>query len=173
MRDRLSLAITANCGHPYPVMTLSAGDGTTLVADGERITATLAGQHPAALRALAAPQAAFFGAAGDYRGSVCESAGPGRMSIRLRLDDLAWFSAEAATAIPVLRAAIAQHLERFRLGPGQGVLLSNTRWLHGRDGYRGRRAMLRILGDPLPGTAVVPGFPSPSLTPNAKASRAA
>jgi len=69
MRDRLSLAITANCGHPYPVMTLSAGDGTTLVADGERITATLAGQHPAALRALAAPQAAFFGAAGDYRGS--------------------------------------------------------------------------------------------------------
>jgi hypothetical protein len=41
------------------------------------------------------------------------------------------------------------------------VLLSNTRWLHGRDRYRGLRTMLRVLGDPLPGTGIMPGFLSP------------
>jgi len=145
------------------------GGGTTLVADGELIVGTLAERYPAALRSLAAPRAASFGAAGGYRGPVCEPAGPGRTSIRLRLDDLAHFSAEAATAIPVLRAVIAQHLETFRLGLGEGMLLSNTRWLHGRDRYSGVRIMLRILGDPLPGTNVAPGFPSPAPAPDTQA----
>jgi hypothetical protein len=147
--------------------------GTTLVADGERIVGTLAEQYPTALQSLAAPRAACFGAAGGHLGPVCEPAWPGRTSLRLRLDDLAWFSAEATAAIPVLRAVIAQHLETFRLGPGEGMLLTNTRWLHGRDRYSGRRVMLRILGDPLPGTGVVPGFPSPPPAPHTKASRAA
>jgi hypothetical protein len=151
-----------------------AGEGgTTLVADGERIIRTLAEQYPEALRSLAAPRAAFFGAAGGHIGPVCEPVRPGWTSIRLRLDDLAWFSAEAAAAIPFLRAVIARHLETFRLGPGEGMLLSNTRWLHGRDRYSGRRVMLRILGDPLPGTGVVPGFPSPSPAPDTRAWRAA
>jgi len=147
--------------------------GMTLVADGQRIVGTLAERYPAALRSLAAPRAAFFGTADGHLGPVCELAEPGRTSIRLRLDGLARFSAEATAAIPVLRAVIAQHLETFRLGSGEGMLLSNTRWLHGRDRFRGRRVMLRILGDPLPGTDVVPGFPSLPPAPNAKASRAA
>ena len=147
--------------------------GTTLVADGERIIRTLAEQYPAALRSLAAPRAAFFGEEGGHLGPVCEPTWPGRTSIRLRLDDLVRFSAEATAVIPLLRAAIAQHLETFRLGPGQGMLLSNTRWLHGRDRYTGRRVMLRILGDPLPGTGVMPGFPSPSPASDTRAWRAA
>jgi hypothetical protein len=66
---------------------------------------------------------------------------------------------------------IAQHLETIRLRPGEGLLLSNTRWLHGRDRYIGPRTVLRILGDPLPGTGIMPGFPS-SRTPDiAKADR--
>ena len=81
--------------------------GTTRLADGARIVGTLAEQYPAALRSLSAPRAAFFGAAGGYLGPVCEPAGPGRTRIRLRLDDLAWFSAHATAAIPLLRAAIA------------------------------------------------------------------
>ena len=147
--------------------------GTTLVAHGQRIVGTLAERDPAALRSLAAPRAAFFGTADGHLGPVCELAGPGRASIRLRLDDLARFSAEATAATRSNGAVIAQHLETFRLGPGEGMLLSNTRWLHGRDRFRGRRVMLRILGDPLPGTGVVPGFPSLSPAPDAKASRAA
>ena len=145
--------------------------GRTLVADGAATVSTLAGQHPAAMRTLSALQAAFFGAAGGYHGAVFESAGPGRTRIRLRLDDLAWFSADAAEAVPLLRAAIASHVQTFRLGAGEGVLLSNTRWLHGRDHYAGHRTMLRVLGDPLPSTRIMPGFPSPA--PDTQASRAA
>ena len=135
--------------------------GTTLLADAVRITATLAGQHPAALRALSAPRAAYFGAAGGHLGPVCEPAGPGRARIRLRLDNLAMFSADATPVIPLLRAVITQHLYTVQLRAGQGMLVSNTRWLHGRDRYTGPRVMLRILGNPLPGTGIQPGFPAP------------
>ncbi|HEY5986037.1 MAG TPA: TauD/TfdA family dioxygenase [Streptosporangiaceae bacterium] len=137
------------------------------------IIGTLADQYPAALRSLSAARAAFFGTAGGYLGPVCEPAGLGRTSLRLRLDDLAWFSADAAAAIPLLRAVIAQHVETFRLQPGEGVLLSNTRWLHGRDRYAGRRVMLRILGDPLSGTGIMPGFRSPPPAADAEAPRVA
>jgi hypothetical protein len=136
--------------------------GTTLLADAARITATLAGQHPAALRALSAPRAACFGTAGGYLGPICEPAGPGRARIRLRLDDLAMFSADATPVIPLLRAVITQHLHTIQLRTGQGLLVSNSRWLHGRDRYTGPRIMLRILGDPLPGTGIQPGFPAPT-----------
>lgn len=135
--------------------------GSTRVADGARVIRALADQHPGCLGPLSAPQAAFFGTAGAYRGAPLEPAGPGRIRIRLRLDDLAWFSTQAAGAIPLLRTAIAAHTQTFRLREGEGLLLSNTRWLHGRDNFTGHRSMLRILGDPLPPTGILPGFPSP------------
>jgi len=151
-----------------------AGEGgVTRVADGARISGTLAEQYPAALRSLSAPQAAFFGTPGGYLGRVFEQAGPGRTRIRLRLDDLAWFSSDATAAVPLLRAVIAQHVGTFRLGADEGLLLSNTRWLHGRDRYAGQRVMLRVLGDPLPGSGIMAGFPSPAAAPCAQAARAA
>jgi Taurine catabolism dioxygenase TauD, TfdA family len=141
--------------------------GTTLLTDAVRITATLAGHHPAALRALSAPRTAYFGTADGYLGPVCEPAGPGRARIRLRLDGLAMFSADATPVIPILRAVIIQHQQAIRLRAGQGLLVSNSRWLHGRDRYTGPRIMLRILGDPLPDTGIQPGFLAPALSAHA------
>jgi hypothetical protein len=138
--------------------------GNTLLADAARITAALARQHPDALRALSAPRAACFGTTGGYLGPVCEPAGPGRTRIRLRFDDLAMFSADVTPIIPLLRAVITQHLHTIQLRSGQGLLVSNTRWLHGRDRYTGPRVMLRILGDPFPGTGIQPGFAAPAGT---------
>jgi len=147
--------------------------GRTRVADGPCIISTLAEQCPAALRALSAPWASFLGAAGGYLGAVVEPAGPGRTRIRLRLDDLAWFSADAADAVPLLRTVIADHMQTFQLRAGEGVLLSNTRWLHGRDSFAGRRTMLRVLGDPVPSTGIMPGFPSPAPATGTQTPRAA
>lgn len=155
MPDPPGLLLLA-CQHP------ASEGGTTLVADGARIASTLAEEHPAAFRSLSTPRSAFFGTPGGYLGSICEPAGPGRTRIRLRLDDLAWFSAHAAAAIPLMRTVIKQHTEAFQLRAGEAVLLSNTRWLHGRDHYIGHRVMQRILGDLPPGTGILPGFPSPS-----------
>ena len=151
-----------------------AGEGgNTRVADGASIASTLAEQHPAALRALSAPRAAFFGAAGGHLGVVLEPVGPGRTRIRLRLDDLAWFSADAAEAVPLLRTTIARHTQTFRLREGEGLLVSNTRWLHGRDSFTGHRTMLRILGDPLPSKRIMPGFASPAPAADTRAPQAA
>jgi hypothetical protein len=149
------------------------GGGNTRVADGASIISALAGQYPAALRALSAPRAAFFGAAGGHLGAVLEPAGPGRTRIRLRLDDLVWFSTDAADVVPLLRTVITCHTQTFRLREGEGLLLSNTRWLHGRDSFTGRRVMLRILGDPLPSTGIIPGFPSGTPTMNSRPPQAA
>jgi len=106
---------------------------------------------------------------------VCEPAGPGRVRLRLRLDDLARFSPDAACAVPALRTVISAHATTLHLGPGEGVLLCNTRWLHGRESYAGRRVMLRVLGDPLPGAGILPGFPRhrPAASPAVPAGTAA
>ena len=77
------------------------------------------------------------------------------------------FSADATPVIPILRAVIIQHQQAIQLRAGQGLLVSNSRWLHGRDRYTGPRSMLRILGDPLPGTGIQPGFPAPALSAQA------
>jgi alpha-ketoglutarate-dependent taurine dioxygenase len=134
--------------------------GDTLLADASRITATLARQHPDTLRALSAPRAARFGTADGYLGPVIEPTGPGRLGIRLRLDDLATFSADTDRALPTLRAVITQHMKTIHLRTGEGILVSNTRWLHGRDRYSGPRVMLRVLGDPLPGSGILTEFPA-------------
>jgi hypothetical protein len=133
----------------------------------------LAEQYPAAMRTLSAPRAAFFGAAGGYLGAVLEPAGPGQTRIRLRLDDLAWFSTDAADVVPLLRTVIASHTQTFRLRQGEGLLLSNTRWLHGRDSFTGHRVMLRVLGDPLPSIQIMPGFPSEAPATRNQAPQAA
>ncbi len=155
---------TAVAGPPQLLLLACArpaGEGgATMAAAGARGVAALAGSHPGALPALAAPGAARFGTPADgYLGAVLEPAGPGRVRLRLRLDDLARFSPDAACAVPALRAAISAHTTALRLGPGDGVVLCNTRWLHGREPYAGPRVMLRVLGDPLPGDGILPGFP--------------
>jgi hypothetical protein len=68
---------------------------------------------------------------------------------------------------------IADHMQTFQLRAGEGVLLSNTRWLHGRDSFAGRRTMLRVLGDPLPSTEIRPGFPAPAPATDTQTPRAA
>ncbi len=80
------------------------------------------------------------------------------MTVRLRLDDLAQFSPEVTRWLPTLRATIHQHTTTFTLAAGQGYVLDNHRWLHGRRAYTGPRVMYRITGNPLPHLGIVPGF---------------
>jgi hypothetical protein len=143
----------------------AAGEGgETLLADAARVIRTLTHRHPDALRSLCAAEAAVFGADPGYHAPVCAVEAGGRVSIRLRLDDLARFSPECTSILPLLRMVIKEHTQIVRLGVGQGLVLSNTRWLHGRSPYAGRRVMLRILGDSLPSTGVKGGFPFPAFS---------
>jgi alpha-ketoglutarate-dependent taurine dioxygenase len=140
--------------------------GETTVADGQEIAATLATSRPRLLTALCSPQAACFGGPNGYTAPVLAPAGEDRMTIRLRLDNLVLFSIEVQEALPQLRAAISQHQRNIKLAPGQAIILSNTRWLHGRTRYEGDRMMLRILGDPRPAAHLESGFPWPAEVSN-------
>jgi alpha-ketoglutarate-dependent taurine dioxygenase len=72
-------------------------------------------------------------------------------------------ASEGGTTLIADGACIAETLAEQNPGALRSLsALSNTRWLHGRDRYSGHRVMLRIPGDLLPGTDIMPGFPSPS-----------
>ncbi|MFE2727183.1 TauD/TfdA family dioxygenase [Kitasatospora sp. NPDC059327] len=144
-----------------------AGDagGESLLLDGRAILGALAGLHPAALEALSAPRAAFFGGADGRFTPILEQLGGGRWHLRLRQDSLARFSPEAEAHLPALRRAIDRHTTRLRLAAGQGFVVDNHRFLHGRTAFRGERLLLRALGDPHPVVGLDAGFPAPWPTP--------
>jgi hypothetical protein len=104
----------------------------------------------------------LFGGAAGHFGAVFTSvpgAGPARVAIRLRLDDLVSFSPAVAEWIPQLTASINRHTFTVTLQPGQGVLLDNHRWLHARGTFEGPRRLYRLLGNPLPSLGMYPGIP--------------
>ncbi|AUY48402.1 TauD/TfdA family dioxygenase [Streptomyces sp. CB01881] len=144
-----------------------AGDagGESLLTDGRAILSELAEFHPAALEALSAPRAAFFGGADGHFAPVLEQLAGGRWHLRLRQDSLARFSPEAEAHLPALRRAIERHTTRLRLAAGQGIVLDNHRFLHGRTAFRGERLLLRALGDPHPVVGLDAGFAAPWSTP--------
>jgi hypothetical protein len=138
--------------------------GESFAVDGRLLHDTLAGEDPQALLALSRPRSALFGGAGGHLGAVFETSGDGRVSIRLRLDELARYSPDVERALPRLVALAADNMVSFPLRAGQGYVLNNSRWLHGRARFTGPRVMLRLLGDPLAGLGIRFGF-TPRQTP--------
>jgi len=122
--------------------------GATEVTDGREVYDWLAAEAPDVLRELATPLSALFGTGGGHLGSVFEPVGSG-MYIRFR-HDLARFSPSVTAVLPPFLEVIRTRTVRFTLGPGQGYVLQNGRWLHGRTGFTGRRQIHRILGEPYP-----------------------
>lgn len=137
----------------------SSTGGECVLIDGAAVYNDLAENQPEALRALSTSRSALFGGATGYLGSVFTEVGD-RMVVRLRLDELAQFSPEATRWLPALRATIDRHANILTLKAGQGYILDNHRWLHGRRAFIGQRVMYRVIGNPLPQLGIVPGFRS-------------
>jgi alpha-ketoglutarate-dependent taurine dioxygenase len=89
--------------------------------------------------------------------------------MRFRHDDLARFSPAVISILPQLLELIHARTRRFTLNPGQGYILQNGRWLHGRTAFVGRRQMYRVLGHPHPpyrlGRSIRLGFVPTELAP--------
>jgi hypothetical protein len=136
--------------------------GASRFTDGLAVHDDLAATYPESLQALSRARTVLFGGAAGHLGAVFTSvpgAGPARVAIRLRLDDLVSFSPDVAEWIPQLTASINRHTFTVTLQPGQGVLLDNHRWLHARDTFEGPRRLYRLLGNPLPSLGMYPGIP--------------
>lgn len=141
------------CGQPADT------GGECVVVDGTAVYADLAENEPEAVQALSTPRSALFGGAAGYLGSVFAPEPNGRVTVRLRLDELARFSPQVVRWLPVLRATIDRHAVTVRLRVRQGYVLDNRRWLHGRRAFSGNRVFYRVIANPLPHLAIPSGFP--------------
>ncbi|PDP89086.1 hypothetical protein CQJ94_04940 [Glycomyces fuscus] len=122
--------------------------GESVLVDGRAVSEELSDSAPETWSALSAPRTAYFGGSAGYVGAVFEPADPETWTIRLRLDELVRFAPHAVPHVKILREVIDRHTMILRLGKGQGFVLDNTRWLHGRRSFTGPRVMLRALGEP-------------------------
>jgi hypothetical protein len=145
---------------PVPYRPATAA---SLLVDGKLLHDVLAAEDEQTLQVLSRPRSALFGGAGGYLGAIFECTAEGRVAMRLRVDELGQFSPEVTQVIPRLITLAEKHLLVLPLRAGQGYILNNSRWLHGRTRFSGRRTMLRVLGDPLPYLAVGRGF-APSIS---------
>lgn len=140
--------------------------GESLLADGRTVHAELSTRWHEAAVMLSRPRTAFFGAGDGHCTQVFTVHPGGRVTLRLRQDELARWSPLAAPHLPCLGEAIARHQFRLALAPGQGYLLDNHRWLHARTQFTGDRCYLRALGELR--SALVRGFavsPAAALVP--------
>ncbi|MGV9677354.1 TauD/TfdA family dioxygenase [Nocardia sp. NPDC003482] len=101
--------------------------------------------------------------ASGHLGSVFEHAQGGRIRIRYRRDNLVKYSPEVRRWLPTFDAAIDRHTVRFGLEPGEGYVLHNHRWLHGRAAFTGERVMYRLSLNPHPEFAIPSGFTAPGV----------
>jgi Taurine catabolism dioxygenase TauD, TfdA family len=146
--------------------------GEVMLVDGEGLYHQIAASDPTMLDVLRGPRSAYFGGASGYLGSVFEEGLAGRMTVRLRFYDLARFSPAVSLYMGKLRELVRHRAVTLDLAVGEGYVVLNDRWLHGRSRFTGDRVMLRLLGDPLPEHQIAPGFepvstellPSPRLS---------
>ena len=124
-----------------------AAGGESLLVDGQLVYDELAATKPAARAALSALRSVLFGSADGYLGSVFTKRN-GAVSIRLRTDDLARFAPTVMPHLPALRAAITKHAVTRAMSAGAGYVVDNHRWLHGRNGFSGRRVLYRVTANP-------------------------
>lgn len=144
------------CVSPAPV------GGTTVVIDGAALHRYLYAHDPQAAEILSQPEAVEFGTPA-LPSAPFECLASDRVTIRYRDDDLVEVAPDARRAWESLRAALLEHQIRFKLSAGQGLVLNNTRWLHGRDAFEGDRLFNRIVGDPRAGLRIPIGFDSTEM----------
>lgn len=135
--------------------------GETLLVDGRRVYEKLSMYEPRVFEAVTKPNAAVFASDGVfYCGAIYERLREGRLAVRFRYDELLYMAPPLAEAMPVFRGFLDASQISFRLAAGQGYILQNTRWLHGRRPFRGARRCGRLHIDPHEGERLH-GFADP------------
>ncbi|MGW5384154.1 TauD/TfdA family dioxygenase [Nocardia sp. NPDC003963] len=141
----------------------AASGGECIAIDGQRVYTDLAATAPEAVEVLSQPRTALFGGAAGYLGSVFEHASGGRVRVRYRRDGLAQYSPQVTRWLPQLEEVIDRHTVRFSLDPGEGYVLHNHWWLHGRSAFTGDRVMYRLNLNPHPEFGILSGFSSDAV----------
>lgn len=137
--------------------------GASLLADAREIWEVLQTEYPDTLEKLSAPRSAIFmGSKQPLISSIFATQTGGNIVARFRYDNLGYFSPAVISALPTFFQVLEQRSITFTLSEGQGYMVQNGRWLHGRTSFRGKREMFRLLvntTDEAPiGKKIRPGF---------------
>jgi alpha-ketoglutarate-dependent taurine dioxygenase len=121
--------------------------GEALLVDGLTVVEELLATDEATVRALAVPGSVRFGESDKRYAVLNRWDDKNRYYLRYRADGLADFG-DVADHITRLQHCIKHHTRVIRLSRGDGYVLQNGRWLHGRTAFTGSREMLRLIGRP-------------------------
>lgn len=123
----------------------SGSGGEATMTDGRAVVEGLLRVSPWVVDELSRPNAVIY-KSGDqsYEGPAVWN-DDGAWKVRLRIDSNGYFSAQVTHALSVFREAMAAHTFTFPLDPGDGYVIDNERYLHGRRAFSGSREMLRTL----------------------------
>jgi hypothetical protein len=125
-----------------------AKGGDSVLVDGARLHAWIAAHDPILLSHLKEPNSVIFADGNCVRvGSIFTETPDGYVQLRFRADQLGYFGAPLAARLDVLCSGIEECAVRAKLQPGQGVIVDNYRWLHGRTAFVGERELWRLLID--------------------------
>ena len=123
----------------------AAISGASLFVDGFALFEEMSCRFPAELVALCRPKSAIFKSEkGFIESSVFSTVGES-LQVRFRFDQLMFLSPEAAKAVEIMLPVLRQLSLQRRLRAGQGYLIDNMRWLHGRTHFVGDRSAYRLL----------------------------
>ncbi|GAA2720228.1 MULTISPECIES: TauD/TfdA family dioxygenase [Streptomyces] len=130
--------------------------GDTLLVDGQDLLSELARRRPGDLGPLT--RRTTMRTAPRIYAPVFRLSPAGRCVLRLPSGRGVSWSPAARRRLLNLEVAVERTRRRLSLAPGQGYLLDNWRWAHGRLTFAGERLLYRAEGDP---TFRMPaGFPT-------------
>ncbi|MEV4741765.1 TauD/TfdA family dioxygenase [Streptomyces sp. NPDC049555] len=120
--------------------------GDTLLVDGQDLLSAFARQWPGDLGPLT--RQSTMRTAPRVSSPLFRISRAGRCVLRLPAGPGVSWSVAARRRLVKLHVATLHTLRRLSLEPGQGYLLDNWRWAHGRSDFTGERLLYRAEGSP-------------------------
>ncbi|HWP19352.1 MAG TPA: TauD/TfdA family dioxygenase [Burkholderiaceae bacterium] len=123
----------------------SAIGGSSTFVNGAKLIEELSVEDPQAVRALTRPKSvAFKSEAGLSEGQIVSFTDKGLL-LRFRYDKMVYMAPDVAGVLPLLNRLMTRLAERFSLNDGEGYIVNNHSWLHGRTHFHGCRSAYRVL----------------------------
>lgn len=91
------------------------------------------------------PAVIFDDSRDAFKGNIFVKEEDGSYTIRYRRDEFAYFSFPVLEELERLDKLLYKHSLMLKLSAGDGYIINNRRWLHGRKDFSGEREFLRLL----------------------------
>ncbi len=98
----------------------------------------------------------------SYKGSVFEKSINKYITVRFRYDNCVFFNGDILDSISCFMHYVDKHSTFIELNQGEGYIIQNNRWLHGRNSFTCNRLVCRIhINSDKNKCDIPPGFLSP------------